>query len=77
MLEWHLLTTTSKLISLFPSYRKTKKRPLEHSGKDFNHNSNSKRPKMDSRSSDVKCYTCGKLGHKYQGAMLKTQKLAS
>lgn len=55
------IKTTSELISLFSSYVKVKKRSSEQSGKDFGHLP--KRPRLDNRSNDVNCYSCGKRGH--------------
>lgn len=55
--------STSELISLFTSYTKIRKRPLEHNGRNSPNNNPSKRPKVDSRSNDIKCFTCGKVGH--------------
>ncbi|KAF9410713.1 hypothetical protein HW555_010282 [Spodoptera exigua] len=53
--------TTSELIALFTSYAKIRKRPSESTNKDSS--TYPKRPRIETRSNDVKCYTCGKLGH--------------
>lgn len=56
--------TTSELISLFTSYVKTKKRPLEQSGRDSKDPSGPKRAKNDSRTNDTtRCFNCNKIGH--------------
>lgn len=58
--------TSSELISLFTSYVKPKKRPLEHSASDNPVGPlKPKRNKFEGSSDtlDRKCYSCGKLGH--------------
>lgn len=54
---------TSELITLFTSYEKPKKRPLEHSSRDPTSLNPPKRFKVDNRFNDIKCFICGKSGH--------------
>lgn len=58
--------STSELISLFSSYVKPKKRPLENDSNNAMGPSKMKRPKLEFRNynpEEKKCYTCGKTGH--------------
>lgn len=55
--------STSELISLFTSYAKTKKRPVDFNAKDSSNSHPPKRFKIDSRPNDIKCFNCGLFGH--------------
>lgn len=59
--------STSQLISLFSSYVKPKKRPIDQNDSDsITEQSKAKRPKLEIRnntSKEKKCYSCGKTGH--------------